>query len=201
MGNHPVGGDDNAPAAASQLTQELRREIEPSEKLLWSGFPIQGVRLRGQDALLIPFSLLWGGFAVFWEYGVVTSNAPFFFDLWGIPFVAMGLWLIVGRFFGDAWSRARTVYGVTSSRVLIVSGVIRRGTRSLELLGLSEINLSERTDGYGTITFGPMSTFNALRGWPGSNPYQSPAFEGIARARQVHQIIREAQRAAASQRL
>ena len=69
------------------LSAQLRR----SEKLLWSGRPRQGVFLTQKDAGMIPFSLMWGGFSFFWEFKAVSSGGPLFFDLWGVPFVLVGL--------------------------------------------------------------------------------------------------------------
>lgn len=37
----------------------LSAELGPGERLVWSGKPRGGIRLRAQDAFLIPFSLLW----------------------------------------------------------------------------------------------------------------------------------------------
>jgi len=189
-------GDD--PPGAADLQQELRSHLEPGERLLWQGYPRQGFLLRAQDAFLVPFSLLWGGFAIFWEYSAVTSpRAPFFFLLWGIPFVCVGLYMIGGRFLWDARDRARTIYAVTNQRVLIVSGVGRRNARSLELSTLSETSLSETADGRGTITFGPANPYGSWgRSWPGTGRGLSPAFEGIARARDVLRIVRESGKSA-----
>lgn len=166
-------------------------ELERGERQLWSGVPKQGVMLRAADAFMIPFSCLWAGFAVFWEATVLRTSAPGFFVLWGIPFLAVGAYITVGRFFVDSWKRARTRYGLTTERVIIRSGA---STKSLNLRTLAEVTLTERDDGRGTITFGasafPMAMF-AGASWPGAP--QISAFESIPDARTVYAQIREAQ--------
>jgi hypothetical protein len=172
----------------------VARYLTPGESTLWSGRPAQGLLLRPSDALYIPFSLLWGGFAVFWEYNVVTSDAPFFFRLWGVPFVLVGLYLVFGRFIVDAYVRARTCYGLTNQRVLILTQAVQREVKSLSLKSLSDVSLTERANGSGTITFGAdapwWSTFVV---WPGFRRGQAPLFELIPDARRVFDQIRAAQ--------
>jgi hypothetical protein len=175
-------------------TTSLQFALDRGERQLWAGVPRQGLVLRGGDALMIPFSLLWGGFAIFWEIGVTASGAGPLFEIWGIPFVLMGLYITVGRFFVDARRRARTTYAVTSDRVIINSGIFSSTTKSLMLRTLSDVTLQERSNGVGTITFGasnPFATFYGNISWPGAT--QTPAFEMIPDARSVYNIIREAQ--------
>jgi len=181
----------------------LSQHLDPGERLLWSGQPRSGIRFRGQDVFLIPFSILWGGFALFWEYMAVTlapkASSPIgaAFPLFGLPFVAVGLYLIFGRFWVDAAGRARTFYGVTTERVLIVSGLFSQQTKSLQLRTLSDVSLTQRSDGSGTITFGPTHRMNSVfpaGAWPGTGLYAPPSFDLIERAKDVYDIVRKAQR-------
>jgi len=179
-----------------EAEQAIAEELEVDERLLWSGIPKQGLVLRASDALLVPFSLLWGGFAIFWEAGVLSTKAPGFFALWGVPFVLMGLYLIVGRFFVDARQRAATAYGITNKRAVIVSGLVSRSVKSLSLRTLSDMTLAERSDGTGTILLGPSPVWGqwfAGASWPGTSAQQGPAFELIDDAKRVYGQLRAAQ--------
>ena len=185
-------------------TQPVRAQLGTGEHLLWTGQPRRGLMLKPSDAFMIPFSLLWGGFAIFWETTVILSGAPFFFRLWGVPFVLVGLYLIAGRFFYDAWRRARTFYGVTNERVIIVTGKQGRHVQSVNLDTLGDMTLDVRPDGRGTITFGAPPQ---LVRWAGgaSQPFGNsrvalPAFEAITDAKKVYETIRSAQRQLGSAR-
>ncbi len=112
-----------------ELEQVARSQLARNERLLWSGQPRGGVRLRASDALFIPFSLMWGGFAVFWEASVLKQGAPGFMALWGIPFVLVGIYIILGRFFVDAWMRSRTYYALTDQRAIIHFGAVQSASK------------------------------------------------------------------------
>ena len=178
------------------LARVFNGELTSNERLLWSGQPKQGLTLRTSDLFLIPFSLLWGGFAVFWEFGVIKSNAPFFMRLFGIPFVLIGLYITVGRFFLDEKQRSTTYYGVTNQRVIIVSNWFGRKVKSLNLKTLSDVSLTEKADRQGTITFGATNILNWWYGgmwWPGMAQQTTPCFELIENAKEVYEKIRSAQ--------
>jgi hypothetical protein len=184
-----------------ELEQRIRTDLRPDEKLLWTGQPAQGLRLRGSDLFLIPFSILWAGFAVFWEWSVLKQGASGFFALWGVPFVLVGVYIVFGRFFFDAAMRARTCYALTSQRVIILSGLWTRELKSLWLRTLSELSFKEGPGPRGTIEFGssqwPMGQWFRGTSWPGMSKAQPPSFEFIEDARRVYDLIRAAQQEAA----
>lgn len=43
----------------SEPYSALTPYLHPGERLLWAGRPKRGLLLRGEDAFLIPFSLIW----------------------------------------------------------------------------------------------------------------------------------------------
>jgi len=47
----------------------LSSELLPGETVQWTGRPNSAVIFHREDWALIPFSLLWGGFAIFWLLG------------------------------------------------------------------------------------------------------------------------------------
>jgi hypothetical protein len=172
----------------------VRGYLRPGERLLWEGRPdIWAYSMRGAW-YLIPFSLLWGGFAIFWEVGVITSGAPIFFWLWGIPFVVIGLYMIFGRLVVARREAGNTMYAITDRRVLIVAGAFRRTFLQLDLRDLPASQLEERAGGLGTITLGPtVGFFRMPPGWPLGGMYpQPPAFAAIPNAAGVFETLQEA---------
>ncbi len=99
----------------------IRPLLRQSEQLRWVGKPDPRVHFTPADAFLVPFSLMWGGFAVFWEIQVLAGGSPRFFALWGIPFVLIGLYFIAGRFIYKRSRKRSTVYGLTDSRAIVSS--------------------------------------------------------------------------------
>jgi len=96
----------------------LAGRVLPGELIQWSGQPGLGILFEPSDILLVPFSLIWGGFAIFWETMALTrARAPLSLQLWGVPFVLAGLFIIFGRFLLDAHIRARLIYAITDRRI------------------------------------------------------------------------------------
>jgi hypothetical protein len=179
----------------------IRAELAPGELVLWSGRPRRGLTLEATDAFMIPFSLLWAGFAVFWEVSALAGDAPVFFLIWGIPFLAVGAYITVGRFFWDARQRARTHYALTDRRALVISGGRRHLVSSTDLRHLGTLEVTEHRGGRATLTFGA-STMPMWRwvpaGWPMAGQYRPAAFRSIEDGRRVYELFRDAEYRAVS---
>lgn len=178
--------------------QPFQPYLLAGERILWSGQPKQGLALSGRDALLIPFSLMWGGFAIFWNalvwfapFGEGSAENPdWFFKLWGLPFLVVGLYLIAGRFFHDARIRKSLSYAVTDQRVLVLRG---SKITSLDIHRLPRLELSEHRDSTGTLAFEPGNamSFGGMNGFGWWLPGLGAAtqFFRIREPRKVYEII------------
>lgn len=173
----------------TEMTDEYafaRPYIGPGEAVLWKGKPGTGHLVTAQDALMIPFSIMWCGFAIFWETSVIATGAPFFFKLWGIPFVCVGLYMVFGRFFHTAWRRKRTAYVITTKRIIRA-----RGERidMLDSVSLPPMHTTAFRDGSGTIRFGETVYYRGRR--RSGYEYDSAMFEleNIPDVARVQQLI------------
>jgi hypothetical protein len=178
------------------LQLQLQPYLQSGEQVLWTGKPDPSRLIGRGDAFLIPFSLMWGGFAIVWEAGVLGFGAPFLFKLWGIPFVVVGQYFIWGRFVYKRWDRRRTVYGLTSQRVLILRG---RSLQSVFLKQMPAINQTARIDGSGSLEFGDSPGGYGYSRWANNGMdvlltgRAGPAFYDIPDVARVYGLIHEAQ--------
>ncbi|MDG2533135.1 hypothetical protein P6144_05710 [Sphingomonas sp. HITSZ_GF] len=178
----------------------IESRLFAGEKLLWSGQPWQGLfLLRAIDIFLVPFSLFWIGFVAFWNYMVwiaPAGPAPLPFQLFGLAFLAIGVFFVIGRFFVDAWLRARTSYAVTTQRVLIERSGPFRSSKSLDIARLPVLELSERGDGSGSIRFDNNRSWfhgnNNIGVWIASSD-ATPRFLRIDNVRNVYALIAKQQ--------
>lgn len=184
--------------SANDPRNVFRPRLLAGESILWVGGPeVRPYALRGAWYLM-PFSLLWGGFAIFWEVGVISSGAPFLFSIWGIPFVLIGLYMIFGRIFVARREAQRTMYGVTNQRILLMTGAFRPTFTEIALTDLPVIQLEEQGSGLGTITFGAGGgVFRVPPGWPTMGSYTRPLmFASIRDADRVYRTVQDAKAAA-----
>ena len=174
----------------------IRAKLDDGEQLVWSGQPRQGVFLQPTDAVFIPVSLLWGGFAFYWEYMVVSTHQFWVLQLWGIPFVLIGLYLVVGRFFADAYMRSRTYYGLTDKRVIIMRGA---AVQSIALSDLKDVVLAQTSGRSGTLVFGPPNLpppASSVAFFQPSRGPQYPMFQMIPAAQSVYDQVQAQRRTA-----
>ena len=133
----------------------VRPYLGPGESILWQGRPQRFTPFTLYDAYLIPFSLLWCGFAVFWE-GLVIKNGVSLFSLFGIPFVLMGLYFVFGRFIYRWYLLKHTTYVITTQKIL------RRRNKKVEMVqgySMPPMQVKEHRDGLKSILFGQSSFF------------------------------------------
>jgi len=105
------------------MTDDIR--LRADEELLWSGVPDPDVTFTRADRFLVPFSIVWASFAIFWETSVAVAGGPLPMVAFGGLFVVIGLHMVFGRFIVKRRSKQRTRYYLTTRRAVVIepSGV------------------------------------------------------------------------------
>lgn len=133
------------------------QQILPAgERLLWTDRPQAGLSVRDFLTGRLPFGLVFTLFAVFWTAAVSWVGQDFgafnIMPLFGIPFILVGLHLIVGAPIWDAYERARSWYALTDEAAYIAADLL--GKRTLKRFPIRDMNGIELEDGVsGTVWF------------------------------------------------
>jgi hypothetical protein len=178
----------------------MEHNLFRGERILWEGRPLRHRLLRPADALLVPFSIMWAGFVVFWETIALASISgadpvSMFFPLWGLPFILVGLYLVVGRFVVRAIVSRRTRYVLTDRRLIVTGGLSGNRTESTYLSTLPPPVITERTDGSGNLAFGEFPAVGAFFGgrsrlWSWAvEPSRTPILWDIPDVRRVQEFV------------
>ncbi len=164
----------------------INAEILPGEVVLWKGTPSSKQLLTAADIFLIPFSIVWCAFAIFWESAVIIDG-PVIFKFFGLPFVFVGLYISFGRFIHQKYILDRTYYALTDKRALFY----RNGKiASCDYTKENFIQLKTSKNGLGTISFGQNDNrFNSADWVFGNFKSGFSEFVNITDAQTVHRII------------
>lgn len=188
------------------MNQLFQEELLKDETVLCTGQPETKVLFTKADIFLIPFSLLWAGFAIFGEVTAIImlvpsevfrGNSPIFFPIFGAFFVIVGLYFVFGRFIYKFYIKKNTYYAVTNKRVLILTILRSRNIKAVYIEAIPSINKSVRLDGIGSITFGTPNPWSPGYGNTGMDFFTSfyggdvPTFYDIKDAQKVYELVNE----------
>ncbi|MCB1390709.1 MAG: hypothetical protein KDK12_16465 [Rhodobacteraceae bacterium] len=174
--------------------------LAEGEQILWQGRPVEGVQVADFFGIRLVMGVFFTGFAILWIAGAHAMSRGTggidLFPLFGLPFVLVGLFLMIGYPFWDAYARARTWYTLTDRAAFIATGYF--GRRALARVPYAEMNILELQDNQpGTVWFKKElkvhhfshRSSSGRRRQSTSTSIQRTGFRRIEAARAVYRLI------------
>lgn len=145
---------------ARDLDSALRHVLERGERVLWKGRP---TRKTDYSAFLIwAFAIPWTAFSLFWvtaTYSLSQTSAPdegglriaaLLFPLFGVPFVIVGLIMMISPFFAITVP-GRTLHAITDRRILRIVVGWKASLRIIPGEWVTKVDHLTKFDGTGTL--------------------------------------------------
>jgi hypothetical protein len=176
-----------------QAEQEINRQLDPGEGLLWSGAPSPG-RMALSALPVTVFGIPFSAFAAYWIYMAFTITSKSksslggplnLFPLFGVPFLLVGLGMLTAPLWAFLGA-GRTLYAVTNKRALIISNLFSTSVKSYAHSEIRELQRVERAGGTGDLYFASRDVVTRS----GGVSHRRIGFLGIPDVRGVEQLIR-----------
>ena len=142
-------------SVAQRLALALHRELAEGEQVVWESMKLARIEPKGFAIYL--FAIPWTAFALFWmgmaglfTLGVDSDPFAWVFPLFGLPFVLIGLGMMMAPFL-SFFQRGRVLFAVTNRRVLKLSLGGELTVVSVPASKITESVRRESADGTGTI--------------------------------------------------
>jgi hypothetical protein len=137
--------------------------LEKDEKLLWTGQPDPSHHFSWSDIFFIPAASFWVGTFFVYEWITLREALAGNISRWlfygGAPFVAIGIYLFIGRYIFKYYRKKSIYYAVTDRRFLVLYD--GRGHK-IQSANLDAISIIDETHNYSdvlSLTFGKHKTY------------------------------------------
>jgi hypothetical protein len=165
--------------------------LDPGERLLWSEKPSPVSYALKKGGLTSIFGIPFFAFSLFWiaMAGIASDRTPngpaAFFWMFGIPFVLIGLGLVLSPLW-YYWRGTQATYALTNRRAIIDLGGQFPRSISVPLNQIPFVEVRASADGRGHVLFQEaVTTYYSRPSLP-----QRDGFIGISKAEHVGQILR-----------
>lgn len=179
---------------------DWRGMLEPKERILWEGSPVAGLHkpfnILARAIFGLPF-LAGGITAAAFALWAITGSTEwqmvglgFLFLVFSVPFLGVGLWLVVGVSLDRLTAPRRLRYVLTDRRALILSRFPRQKADSYPIHKSSPL-VHERSRRVGSVYFHVHANRDADT--DGGMDIKRTGFENIADSEQVFRLMRQVQ--------
>ncbi|MFW2331412.1 MAG: hypothetical protein ACN4E2_03855 [Nitrospinota bacterium] len=180
------------------------------EKIVWKGRPEPSIIFTKNDGALIPISISGSVMPLFMLAPMLnhinSTTDTLYLTVLGIVgalFLALSIYIIVGRFFYKYMLKLKTWYLITNKRVIIIKHLLRKTVQSQTFKDMNDYSHTVRSDAIGTILFenvNPTTRFclntgieylYSTRLRPLKAPCKVIAFYDIKNVKNVFQLVKD----------
>jgi len=186
------------------MTQEFIHEIRPvflldGEEILWEGKPTELKGLTASSVSTSFFGIFWLAFSILWTaiaaIGIFKATQfslfSFVFPLIGLPFVAIGVYLVFIMPNKHKKKSQSIFYYITDQRVIILTNSRTKAIKELRYENLGKVILTENKNNTGNIMFSQFTLSKSISFTANKSSLPAPdnCFYKIKAAEDVYKLI------------